>query len=59
MSPQLHTDPHIRSPHPQRPWRRVEHDPRSPARTTARTYCAPVVRELPPRRDYRAGTGTW
>jgi len=55
MSPHPH---HIRTPptHSQP----VVRDPRQPARrTAARTYCAAVVRELPPRRDYRAGLGTW
>ena len=47
------------APHPQRPWRRVESEPRRPARTAARTYCTPVVRELPPRHEYRAALGAW
>ena len=45
--------------HPQRPWRPVESEPRRPVLAAARTFCAPVVRELPPRRDPRAALGTW
>jgi hypothetical protein len=59
MSPQPITDPRPLARHPQRPWRAVESEPRRPARAASRTYCAPVVRELPPRRDYRAALGTW
>lgn len=59
MSPQLNTQPQIRAAHSQRPWRPVEHEHRRPARVSARTYCAAVVRELPPRRELRAGSGTW
>ena len=59
MSPQLNTQPLARTRHPQRPWRPVEHEQRRPARASTRTYCAAVVRELPPRREYRAGLGTW
>ena len=59
MSPQPITEPRPLARHPQRPWRPVEHEPRRPARTAVRTYCAPVVRELPPRREYRAALGTW
>ena len=59
MSPQSHTELHTRAAQAQRPWRPVMHDPRQPDHRTARTYRAAVVRELPPRRDYRAGLGTW
>jgi hypothetical protein len=59
MSPQLIIDPRPLARHPQRPWRSVESEPRRPARAAERTYCAPVVRELPPRRDFRAALGTW
>jgi len=59
MSPQLTTDPRPLARHPQRPWRPVESEPRRPARTASRTHCAAVVRELPPRREYRAALGTW
>ena len=59
MSPQTITETHSLPRHPQRPWRPVESEPRRPARMAARSYCAPVVRELPPRREYRAATGTW
>jgi hypothetical protein len=46
------------SPHPQRPWRAVQPPPRRAARTAARTFYAPVVRELPPRAP-REPVGTW
>jgi hypothetical protein len=59
MIPQTLTDPRTLARHPQRPWRPVESAPRHPARAAARTFCAPVVRELPPRADYRAALGTW
>jgi hypothetical protein len=59
MSPQPIIDPRLRARHPQRPWRAVESGPRQPARVAERTYCAAVVRELPPRREYRAALGTW
>jgi hypothetical protein len=59
MSPQPITEPRLLARHPQRPWRPVGHEPQRPARTTARTFCAPVVRELPPRREHRAASGGW
>ena len=59
MSPQLITQPNTRRLDSQRPWRPVEHRPRQVAGETARTYCAPVVRELPPRREHRGGLGAW
>jgi len=59
MSPQPITEPRTFARHPQRPWRRVESEPRRPARATARTFCAPLVRELPPRSELRGPLGTW
>jgi len=59
MIPHLNSDPQPFARHPQRPWRPVETEARRPARTAARTYCAPVVRELPPQREYHAALGTW
>jgi len=59
MSPQTITEPRTIARHPQRPWRPVESEARRPARTAVRTFCAPVVRELPPRREYRAGLDSW
>ncbi len=57
MSPQ----PLTLTPHQQRPWRPVSSS--SPQRTTTRaaqrTFAAPVVRELPPRREARALSATW
>jgi hypothetical protein len=54
MSPQTIIDPRT----PQRPWRPVDSTPRRPTRVADRTFCAPVVRELPPRRE-RVALGTW
>jgi hypothetical protein len=59
MSPHLITEPRTSPRHPQRPWRAVESEPRRPVRGASRTHCAPIVRELPPRRDARAALGTW
>jgi hypothetical protein len=59
MSPQLITEPRTLASHPQRPWRPVESEPRRPARTAARTFRTPVVRELPPRREFRSAPATW
>jgi hypothetical protein len=58
MSPQLNTEPRL-ARHPQRPWRPVESEHRRPSRSVARTFCAPVVRELPPRAAQREPLGTW
>jgi hypothetical protein len=58
MSPQINT-PQLLARHPQRPWRPVVSAPRPRTRSTARTFSAPVVRELPPRRDHRAAASTW
>jgi hypothetical protein len=60
MSPQVDSRSQLRPPHAQRPWRPVEHEQRRPAlRVSARTYCAAVARELPPRHERRAVPGTW
>jgi hypothetical protein len=58
MSPQ--PSPSLTS-HQQRPWRSAAVSPSS-SRTTRvakRTFAAPVVRELPPRREARAVAGLW
>jgi hypothetical protein len=57
MSPQ----PLTLTPHQQRPWRPAAVSTSS-SRTAAvakRTFAAPVVRELPPRREARAVAGLW
>jgi hypothetical protein len=59
MSPQLNTDPRSLARHPQRPWRPVEIQPRRQSRAVERTFCAPVVREIPPRVAQRDPLGTW
>jgi hypothetical protein len=58
MSPQTIIDPRTLAPHPQRPWRPVDSTPRRPAHVAHRTFCAPLVRELPQQRE-RAAFGTW
>jgi hypothetical protein len=57
MSPQ----PLTLTSHPQRPWRPVADSTSSSrtARVAKRTFAAPVVRELPPRREARAAAGVW
>jgi hypothetical protein len=56
MSPQ----PLTLTPHPQRPWRPVAvSSSQRTTRVAKRTFAAPVVRELPPRREAREAAGTW
>ena len=43
----------------QRPWRAAAPAPRHPARVIVRPFAAPVVRELPPRREARTAAGAW
>jgi hypothetical protein len=45
--------------HPQRPWRPVESQPAQPRRLVEHHFAAPVVRELPPRRELRVAVATW
>ena len=49
------------TPHPQRPWRPVANaSAQRTTRVAERTFAAPVVRELPPRREARVvAAGTW
>ncbi len=42
--------------HPQRPWRPIVPEPPRPA---VRTFAAPVVRELPARREQHGSLGAW
>jgi hypothetical protein len=49
MTTTVTPDPQL---HPQRPWRPVHAEPRKPA--VIRAFAAPVVRELPPRRELHA-----
>jgi hypothetical protein len=44
---------------PQRPWRRVEPRPRRPERVAEHRFVAPVVRELPARRELRSVAADW
>ena len=39
---------------PQRPWRPAAPAPAGPVRTIVRPFAAPIVRELPPRREARS-----
>ena len=59
MTPTYTSDPRPVARHPQRPWRSVELESRRPGATPVRTFSAPVVRELPPRRDQCSTGGTW
>jgi hypothetical protein len=45
--------------HTQRPWRPIESQPARPRRTVEHRFAAPIVRELPPRRELRAALATW
>jgi len=45
--------------HPQRPWRAVESQPSQPRRLVEHRFAAPIVRELPPRRELHAVLATW
>jgi hypothetical protein len=58
MSTTFIPEPRPLARHTQRPWRPVESAPRRRSRTVVRTFAAPVVRELPPRREPRAALGT-
>jgi hypothetical protein len=55
----LNPEPRRLARHPQRPWRPVESEPRLPRRAVEHRFAAPLVRELPPRRELRVATGTW
>jgi hypothetical protein len=52
-------EPRPLAQHPQRPWRRVESRPRRPDRVAEHRFAAPVVRELPPRRELRSAAEDW
>jgi hypothetical protein len=59
MPATLITEPRPLALHPQRPWRRVESE-RAPRRRLAEhRFAAPIVRELPPRRELRAALADW
>jgi hypothetical protein len=46
--------------HPQRPWRQVEFQPAPHRPLVEHHFAAPLVRELPPRREVRAAAlATW
>jgi hypothetical protein len=53
------TAPHTLARHPQRPWRQVLSEPAQPRRPVEHRFAAPIVRELPPRRELRAALATW
>ena len=52
------TDPRTVARHPRKPWLPVASKPKQPLRAAFRTFCTPVVRELPQRREYGA-PGVW
>jgi hypothetical protein len=45
--------------HPQRPWRPIEPQRAQARRLAEHHFAAPIVRELPPRRELRAVLATW
>jgi hypothetical protein len=45
--------------HPQRPWRPPAAEPAQPRPFATHRFAAPVVRELPPRRELRFAAATW
>ena len=53
------TQPHTLARHPQRPWRQVEFQPAQHRPLVEHRFAAPLVRELPPRREGRAALATW
>jgi hypothetical protein len=53
------TEPRPLARHTQRPWRAVEAQRAHPRRLAEHHFAAPVVRELPPRRELRAALATW
>ena len=61
MSPAAATAYRQDLPHPQRPWRPVEHRSQRQGRTVISAFAAPVVREIIPRRDAgaAAAAATW
>jgi len=59
MTAAITPEPRTLVRHPQRPWRRVESQPAQPRRLAEHRFAAPVVRELPPRRELQAALATW
>ena len=53
------SEPRPLARHPQRPWRRVPSAPARPRRVAEHHFAAPVVRELPPRRELGSLAETW
>ena len=53
------SEPRTLARHPQRPWRAVSSQPAQPRRLAEHRFAAPVVRELPARREARAALATW
>jgi hypothetical protein len=59
MPATLITQPPPLARHPQRPWRRVESERAPQRRLVEHHFAAPVVRELPPRRERRVALADW
>jgi hypothetical protein len=53
------SQPHSLALHPQRPWRPPAAQPAQPRRVAEHRFAAPIVRELPPRRELRFAAATW
>jgi hypothetical protein len=45
--------------HPQRSWRPVDPQRAQPRRLAEHRFAAPIVHELPPRRELHAAVATW
>jgi hypothetical protein len=59
MTATLTPEPRLLVRHPQRPWRPVESQRAQPRRLAEHRFAAPVVRELPPRRELQIAVATW
>jgi hypothetical protein len=59
MTATIIPEPRPLAHHPQRPWRPVDSQRVQPRRVTERRFAAPIVRELPPRRELRGALATW
>jgi hypothetical protein len=53
------SQPHTLVLHPQRPWRPPAAQPAQPRPVATHHFAAPIVRELPPRRELRFAAATW
>jgi hypothetical protein len=59
MPATITSEPRFLAHHPPRPWRQVESQPVQRRPAAEHRFAAPVVRELPPRRERLALVATW